>query len=184
MDFGLGFRLAFGLGFRFGIRLLGLLFGFVFAVDGVERIVPGFVAEALGKLFADGRESLQEELGEIAEGDGVRAGNAVLRELGEEIAEDEVDVGGGIERAGNRSEFVGKIRGLVGPGLRPGMRNAERGMSFAARRAAAASVGEGELAALEIERGGRGWFDGDAVSDIVHRTSQVKSRWAEKDETF
>jgi hypothetical protein len=111
--FGCSFRFAFGFGLEFGsgfdLVFFGFVFGLVLGKNGLERFVSGFVAEAMGDLLAEARESLQEELGEIAEGDGVATRNAILGEQGEESAEGAVDVGGGPELARKRSEFTGEI---------------------------------------------------------------------------
>jgi hypothetical protein len=132
------------------------------------------VAEAAEDLFFDGGESLQEELSDVAERDGVAARDAVLREEAEDFAQGAIDVDGCLELAGRRSDVGRKIRDLaVGAGLRfcAGVHGAERGMRLGWAHAAATAVRELELAVLRSEHGNGRDFGCDGMSDSVHRTS-------------
>jgi hypothetical protein len=97
----------------------------------------------------DAREGMEQELADIGEGDGVAGGDAVLGDGGEEFAEDEIDVGGGEEIAGNGGGNLGaklvRFQELL---LRACVKRTERRVIGAAEHAAAAAVGEGELAEM------------------------------------
>lgn len=100
---------------------------------------------------------MEHELADVGEEGGVADRKAVLGDRSEELAEDEVDIGGGEEIAANGgSDFRANLMRFEELLLGVCMEGAE-GRVIAAEHAAAAAVGEGEL----TERG----FDlrGDGV---------------------
>jgi len=119
-----------------------------------EHFFPA--GEGIGEfeLLFDAGERVKEELAEVGEDGGVAARNAILSDGGEKFAEDEVDVSGSKEIAGEstgdfRAELMGFAELLFGAGVE----GAERRM-IAAKHAAAASVGELELAQGRVGAGG------------------------------
>src|SRR6266566_668515 len=107
---------------------------------------------------AHGGNGPQQELREMAEGGGLLARNAALREQAKNLSESAVHAGGGSEVAAGGIEF-GKIEcgaDDVASGYRIaeqlifsfGVEGAERGMNFGASHTTLATVREGELATL------------------------------------
>jgi hypothetical protein len=126
---------------------------------GFEVRFPGAIAESADKFAADSGNGLQQELGEIAEGDGLLLGDAPLSQEEKYLGEGAVNVGGGGEVGAERFEFrrlercfLGRLETDVlifvcGVGIvfcLQGMLGAELG----AQVAALAPVGKSELAAL------------------------------------
>jgi len=64
-----------------------------------EPLFPGAVAVSGDVFAADSGNGLQQELGEIAEGDGLLLGDASLRHQKKDLGEGLVDVRGGSEVA-------------------------------------------------------------------------------------
>ena len=114
-----------------------------------EFVFPLAIAEG-GDIFgADSGDGLQQELGEIAEGDGVFAGDASLGHEEKGLGESAVDAGCGSEVGAERFEFGSLQGGAITAALLLG------GVMSAKRRAVAAalaSIGKGELAARDILR--------------------------------
>jgi hypothetical protein len=79
-----------------------------------QLVLPLAVAEGGDVFGADSRDGLQYELGEIAEGDGVLAGDASLRHEEKRLREGAVDVGGGGEVGAERFDF-GSLQGSALP---------------------------------------------------------------------
>jgi hypothetical protein len=94
----------------------------------------------------DGGEAVEEELADVGEDSGVAAGDAVLREEGEEFAEDVVDVAGGLEFAGESGELGGDAVRFEELVFFAGVGEAEVRVGGRAGEAAFAAVGEGVLA--------------------------------------
>jgi len=137
--------------------------------DGVAlHGFPGFVFVLEAVFGLEFVEGLEQELGDEGEVGGDARRDAVLRDGFEELAEDEVDVGGGHEAAGERG---GKLRaeaiGFEKLTLGAGVENAERGMVRLAQHAAGAAVSERELAEGRFIEGGAGtrglWFRHDRL---------------------
>ena len=75
--------------------------------------MPGVHAVDGLHFLADGGQSEEKKLGDVGEGVGAGAVNAILGEEIEEFAEDAVDVRGGFVFAGEGSEFGGDEGGVV-----------------------------------------------------------------------
>jgi len=95
----------------------------------------------------DGTAVVEEELGDIGEGGGFAAGDAVLGEEVEEFSEDMGEIAGGGEFAGKGGEFSGNGGGVEELALVAGVEGAEGGMGLVAQHGALAAVGGGEEAA-------------------------------------
>jgi len=132
--------------------------------DGVAlHGFPGFVFVLEAIFGLELVERLEQELGDEGEIPGDARRDAVLRDGFEQFAEDEVDVGGGHEAAGERGgELRAEAIGFEKLTLGAGVENAERGMIRLAQHAAEAAVGERELAESRFIEGGAGtrglWF--------------------------
>jgi len=121
-----------------------------------EGFLPGREAAGLLNFELDGMPIVEKELGDIGEGGGLAAGEAVLGEEVEEFSEDAGEVVGGGEFAGKGGEFGGdggRVEELL---LVAGVEGAEGGMGFVAQHGALAAVGGGEEAAGVAGRGGGG----------------------------
>lgn len=94
----------------------------------------------------DAGNGMEEKLANEGENGGVASWNAVLGDGGKELAENEVDIGGGEKVATDGgSDFRAKSMRFQELLLGTGVEEAERRM-IAAEHAATAAVGEGELA--------------------------------------
>ena len=133
----------------------------MFGGDGVERsgevggvfehAEPGVVRVADLRFLLGVAERGEHELGGVAEGFGFFDGDAVLGQGSKNFAEDVVDVGGGEEVAGERGgEFGADALGLDALALFTRMEGAQAGMIGMAKHAAAATVGEREMAKIVI----------------------------------
>ena len=118
--------------------------------------MPGVETQGFLDFFLDFGEGLEEELGDVGEGDGIAARDASLGEEGEDFSEDVVDVAGGFEVAGERGEFAGDL--LIGKAFGAafffpfGVIGAEGAMTWGARHSALAADGGEELAASWVGR--------------------------------
>lgn len=134
---------------------------------------PGFVAEGGDGFGADAGNSLQQKLGDIAEGDSVLARDAILREKAKDLAEGAVHSGGGSEVRGESFELGSQGEFALGEKgeyllLASGMIEAEIGMVIGAQHAALALVGGKKATARRIGRGGmRGRSRVDSVSVVL-----------------
>lgn len=100
---------------------------------------------------------MEQELGDIAEGDGVLAGDVLFREEAKDFGEGAVHSGGGGEVGGKGYEFGGQIEFALGEKgedllLASGMVEAEVGMVIGAEHAALALVGRKKAAARRLGR--------------------------------
>ena len=87
----------------------------------------------------------------VSEDGGVAGRDTILREGGEEFAEDEVDVRGGQEVAGERSRELGaEAMGFEELLFLASVEEAESGMVLLTQHAALAAIGEMELAEMGI----------------------------------
>ena len=126
----------------------------------VEGFGPLLEIVGEGELLFYVGEAGEQDLAEVGEGGGFAEGDAVLGYGGEEFAEDVVDVGGGEEVALERGGDLGaQALGLEELELFAGVEDAEGEMGRSAKHAAAAAVGELELAA---------WGDGGAGICVGH----------------
>jgi hypothetical protein len=140
---------------RSGARAWG---GSGFGGDGGKRAAEGFLpgGEAVGLLDfeLDAMAVVEKELGDIGEGSGLAAGDAVLGKEVEELSEDVGEVAGGGEFAGKGGEFGGAGGGVEELALLAGVEGAEGGMGFVAKHGALAAVGGGEKTAVGVGGGG------------------------------
>src|SRR5579872_96057 len=74
----------------------------------LKILLPGFVAEGGDGFGADAGNRLEQKLGDIAEGDGVFARDAILRQKAKDLAEGAVYSGGGGEVGGESFELGGQ----------------------------------------------------------------------------
>jgi len=115
---------------------------------GFQFVLPLTVAVGGDIFSADPGDGLQQELGEIAEGDGVFAGDAALRHEEKRLGKGAVDVGGSGEVGAERFEF-GSLQGstFAAAFLFGGVMSTQGSDGITA----AASVGRGELATVLVE---------------------------------
>ena len=133
---------------------------------GLQLGGPGFVAEGGDGFSADAGDRLQQKLGDIAEGNGVFAGDAILRQKAKDLAEGAVHSGGGGEVGGKSFELGGQGEFALGEEgedflLAGGVVEAEIGMMIGAQHAALALVGGKEATARRLGRGA------DSVSVVL-----------------
>ena len=125
------------------------VFGFGVGVAGGEGGFEGAVVVAVaGQVVAFCVEGLEEELGDVGEGAGVAAVHASGGDVGEEFAEDEVDGDGIAEIAAEGEEFGADFRGGLELEEFAMVEEAELAGGFVEEHAAAAAVGELEVAAI------------------------------------
>lgn len=117
-------------------------------IDGFgEHSFPAFIGIGKRIFFFNVGDRLQHELADVGEGGGVASGNAILGEGGEEFAEDKIDVRGSEKVSGEGGgELRAKLLGFGELLLVASVEKAERRMAESAEHAAAAAVGERELA--------------------------------------
>jgi hypothetical protein len=124
------------------------------ANGALVHVVPAFVLVLEVVFLLEGGEGGKHEVADVGESGGVATGNAILGQCGEEFAEDEVDVGGGHEVAGEGAGNLGaeamRFEKLL---LVAGVEETERGVRGGAKHAAAASVGGLKGAAIDGEGG-------------------------------
>ena len=121
----------------------------------MEFLGPILIAEGGNGFGADAGNGLQQKLGDIAEGDGVFARDAVLREKAKDLAEGAVHSGSGGEVGGEVLEFGGQGEFALGKKgenllLAGGMVEAKIGMLIGAEHAALALVGREKATARGI----------------------------------
>ena len=133
--------------------------------DAAEVLVPSVVAESGLGFLADGGKRLHEQLGDISEGRGFASGDTAAGQGGEKFSEGVIDVGGAIEFAGKGSEVATEFDFGEGFALFAGVGVTERIVRGRARHAAAAAVGEGELAEGRIVS--QRAFDGHVVLEGI-----------------
>jgi len=103
------------------------------------------------KLFFDGGKREEHELAQVGQGVGGAGGHAVLRDGGENFAENIVDVGGSEKVAGEGGgEFAAKLSRFEELLLLLRVKDAQGSVGGGAREAAAAAIGGLEGAAIEI----------------------------------
>jgi len=119
-----------------------------------EGFLPGGEAVGLLDFELDGMAVVEEKLGDIGEGGGLAAGDAVLGEEVEEFSEDVGEVAGGGELAGKGGEFGGDGGGVEEVLLLSCVEGAEGGMGLVAEHRALAAVGGGEKTAVGLAGGG------------------------------
>lgn len=110
-------------------------------------------------------EGVEQEVTDVSEDGGVAGRNAVLGEGGEELAEDEVDVGGGQEVAGERSRKLGtESLGYEELLFLAGVEETEGGMVLLTQHATLAAVGERELTEMGV-RGSRAFSGHESLGE-------------------
>lgn len=131
-------------------------FGGDWGQGAAEGFLPGGEAVGLLDFELDGMAVVEEELGDIGEGGGLAAGDAVLGKEVEELSEDVGEIAGGGEFAGKGGEFGGDGGGVEELALLAGVEGTEGGVGFVVKHGALAAVGGGEEAAGAAGRGGGG----------------------------
>jgi hypothetical protein len=99
--------------------------------------------------------AVEKKLGEIGQEPSVANGNAVGGDKLEELADDVLDVGGGLEVASERGELIADVIEFEELPLLACVEEAERRMRSVTEHATLAAVGEGKLA--ESGFVGSGW---------------------------
>lgn len=112
---------------------------------GADGVAPGFGAEGVSELVLGERKSLDEGLAEIGERGSGFGVDVALGDGSEEAREGGRDVAGGDILTGEvMGDFTGSVVAGEGLGLLAGMMGAKVRMTWRARHAAAAAVGESE----------------------------------------
>ena len=112
----------------------------------MNRGVPGAVAESVSDLRADLGQALEKKLGDVGQGDGIAARDAVLRHQRKELAEDVVDIARGPEVAGEGDELASGLIRSEERLFAAGVVDTEGSVLFPAGQAAGAAVPKGEAA--------------------------------------
>jgi hypothetical protein len=108
-------------------------------------------AVGVDDFVADQGDGLEKKLADVGEQGGVAGRDAVLGDGGEEFAEDVVDIGGGVEVAGERSgDAFAEAFGFEELALGAGVEDAQGWVILVAGHAALAAVGEREVAEMGI----------------------------------
>jgi hypothetical protein len=111
-------------------------------------------------FVGDGGEGAEEEIADVGEDGGAACGDAVLRKQAEEIGEDLVEVGGGLEFSELAEEGDGEVGFLEAAGAGVDVFGAETGGDVGDGMAAAASGAGAVLATGQVIGGAGvdGWF--------------------------
>jgi hypothetical protein len=107
-------------------------------------MLPGVGALDAADLAFDGFEAVQEQLADVGKQGGVARGDASLGDEGEKLAQDVVEVVGGLEFAGEGGEFGADEIGVADLTLLAGVVETESGVGLRAGHAALAAISEGE----------------------------------------
>lgn len=120
-------------------------------VELAEQFIPGVEIGGMGVLvLASGAgDTLEKELANIGESDGLAARDAAMGEEREDFAEDVVDVAGGLELAGEGGELGADAAGFETLKLLAGVDGTKRRVRLVAQHLALAAVRELELAEIE-----------------------------------
>jgi hypothetical protein len=138
-----------------------------------KHVLPLFKLVVEFVFLSDAGDGVEEELADVGEQSSVADRNAVLRDGSEELAEDEVDIGGGQEVTGDGGrDFRANLMGFEELLLGASVKRTELGM-IAAEHAATAAVGEGELAERGFDLGREGvWIVGGGAFSGHEKTSK------------
>jgi len=127
--------------------------------------VPFLYASGVADFVSDGTEGLKEEVGEIRESRGGAGWDAAGGDEGPKTREEDVEVIGGFDLAGESAKLGGDFIGsgfetgaLMEAAFPVGVEKAEKGMGRRDGHAAVAAIGERELASCWKRRGC--WFSG------------------------
>ena len=115
-----------------------------------KGFVPSAVAADGLDFMLDGAEAVEKQLANVGKDGDVARGDAFVGKKREELAEDVVDVIGGLELAGKGGELGADISGLDFVAFEAGVMEAESGMGWATQHAAPMAAGVGEEAAAGI----------------------------------
>ncbi len=125
-------------------------FARVFRPFGAQRLLeghfPAFRCMDFADFGADVGQGLQEKLGNVGQGQGVAARDAVFGDQAEELAQDMVNVTGGLEVTGERCQASGDFFGGKKLALVARVEQAERRVMGGDGHTAGAAVGEWKLA--------------------------------------
>ena len=75
-------------------------------VDFAKDLLPALIVLCANHFLLDSALAVEKKLGQIGQEPGVANGNAVGGDKLKELADDVLDVGGGLEVAGERGEFL------------------------------------------------------------------------------
>jgi len=123
--------------------------------DGaIEHLFPSLEFIVKFVFVLDITEGVEQEVADVSEDGGVAGRDAVLRKSSEEFAEDEVDVGGGQEVAGERSRKLGaEALGYEELLFLACVEKTKGGVVLITEHATLAAIGERELAEMGIAGG-------------------------------
>jgi len=107
-------------------------------------VLPGVGALDAADFAFDGVQAVQEQLANVGEQGGVARGDASLGDEREELAQDVVEVVGGLEVAGEGGEFDADEIRVAELALFAGVVETKGGVGGGAGHAALAAVSEGE----------------------------------------
>ena len=130
-----------------------------------DRGVPFLYASGVADFIPDGTEGLEKEVGEIRESRGGAGRDAEGGDEGPKTREEDVEVVGGFDLAGESAKLGGDFIGsgfekgaLMEAAFSVGVEEAEKRMIWGDGHAAVAAIGKRELASCWKRRGC--WFSG------------------------
>jgi hypothetical protein len=115
-------------------------------VDLAKDFLPALIVLRANGFLLDASLAVEKKLGQIGQEPSVANGDAVGGDKLEELADDVLDVGGGLEVAGERGELIADVVQFEQLLLLAGVEEAERRMRSMTEHATLAAVGERELA--------------------------------------
>lgn len=133
-------------------RGLGVQVWWIRYWDGpVDHAGPGIVGVFELGFGLYGGYGMEEQLADIGENGGVAGRDTVLGEGGEDFAEDVIDVGGGVEMAGERGgQFGAETARFDDLHLFAGVEGAETAGTEMDQHAATAAIGKGKAAEIRL----------------------------------
>jgi len=114
-------------------------------VDLAKDFLPALIVLCANRFLLDSALAVEKKLGQIGQEPGVANGNAVGGDKLEELADDVLDVSGGLEVAGERGEFIADVVQFEELLLLAGVEETERRMRSVTKHATLAAVGERKL---------------------------------------
>ena len=115
-------------------------------VDFAKDLFPALIVLRANGFLLDSALAVEKKLGQIGQEPGIANGNAVGGDQLEELADDVLDVSGGLEVASERGEFIADVVQFEELLLLAGVEEAERRMRSVTEHATLAAVGERKLA--------------------------------------
>jgi hypothetical protein len=114
-------------------------------VDLAKDLLPALIVLRANGFLLDSTLAVEKELGQVGQEPGVANGNAVGGDKLEELADDVLDVSGGLEVAGERGELIADVVQFEELPLLASVEEAERRMGSVTKHATLAAVGERKL---------------------------------------